>query len=172
MPSPKPKVLVCKLLAQIQRHDMISSDLSVIDTPIIKKALVALGSNYQSEFAFQITLDNFIVLGEVVMSDVIVGADYTQKTQSIYHNACVLLTLNIPCSFMQLSKYCKKIEMMCGRTHSLNQHNNIAMDLDILAVYTKELWQISQRRLPLKPYELIGLKQVAPFLDIETIGGY
>lgn len=127
---------------------------------MINQYVIALGSNHQSEIAFNIALNELKTLGEVNVSPVVIGVDFTGKTDRIYHNAVVVLTLFNPLAYDEFNLILKNIEKQCGRNHDKKQ---IPMDLDILAFYDK-VWQIVSKRLPFKAHEKKGLSEVAPFL--------
>lgn len=143
---------------------MISLDLSLMTTTDIAELVLSLGSNHQSQTAFQVAFEQLGQFGQMLMSDVTTSKDHTGRTNSIYHNACVLLVLNKPCGIGQLGSQLKHIEHLCGTNLSLKQQHIVPMDIDILVVKTYEGWRISQRRLPFKQHELIGLAQVVPHL--------
>ncbi len=126
------------------------------------EAVIAMGSNDDADRAFLLAIQALETLGQMTMSQTIVSPDFTQKTNHIYHNACVRLILKVPLSFFELKTALKNIESHCGRSFD---SSCVAMDLDILAVsYLPYQWHISQKRLPFKNHEILGLGQIAPFL--------
>lgn len=127
---------------------------------MINQYVIALGSNHQSEIAFNIALNELKTLGEVNVSPVVIGVDFTGKTDCIYHNAVAMIDLYQPYDYDEFNLILKNIEKQCGRNHDKKQ---IPMDLDILAFYDKA-WQIVSKRLPFKEHEKKGLFEVAPFL--------
>lgn len=131
---------------------------------MIKKYIIALGSNFNSELAFEIATQELHTLGDVLMSSTIIGKDFTGKTDRIYHNAVVFLTLFQPLDYDKFNGILKNIEKKCGRTDDKMQVSiQVPMDLDILAFYEND-WQIVAKRLPFKEHEKKGLFEVAPFL--------
>lgn len=127
---------------------------------MINQYVIALGSNHQSEIAFNIALNELKTLGEVNVSLVVIGVDFTGKTDRIYHNAVAMIDLYQPCDYDEFNLILKNIEKQCGRNDDPKQ---VPMDLDILAFYDKA-WQIISKRLPFKDHEKKGLFEVAPFL--------
>ncbi|MDO4699640.1 MAG: hypothetical protein Q4A69_02990 [Moraxella sp.] len=143
---------------------MVIKDLSLIAMPAIGAMVLSLGSNHQSETSFETAFGLLDGLGGFVASDITTSQDHTGKTNTIYHNACVLLTLDKWWDFCGLASRLKHIEHLCGTSWLLKQQNVVPMDIDVLAVKAQNDWQISQRRLPFKQHELMGLTQIAPFL--------
>lgn len=137
----------------------------------ISQLVILFGSNFDSENVWSITKSHLKNMGECYFSDITISPDYTKKTNLIYYNACILIQLNCLQHHQQLNSELKKIEIQCGRNRLQNNQlqinqvtiSQVKADLDILAVYTKN-WHISQRRLPFKEHERIGLLQIAPFL--------
>lgn len=127
---------------------------------IISQVVIAVGSNTDSDRAFAIMQHELLTLGEFVLSESVVGQDFTHKTDCVYHNACLKLTLTHPLPYDDLNQRLKYIEIQCGRT---KDGDKVAMDLDILAVYDG-VWHSVPKRLPFKQHEKAGLIQVAPFL--------
>lgn len=127
---------------------------------MINKYIIALGSNFNSELAFEIATQELYALGDMVMSSKIIGKDFTGKTDRIYHNAVVFLRLFHLLDYDELNDILKNIEKQCGRNEDKMR---VPMDLDILAFYDKD-WQIVSKRLPFKEHEKKGLSEVAPFL--------
>lgn len=119
-----------------------------------------MGSNFNSELAFEIVTQELYALGDMVMSSKIIGKDFTGKTDRIYHNAVVFLRLFHLLDYDELNDILKNIEKQCGRNEDKMR---VPMDLDILAFYDKD-WQIVSKRLPFKEHEKKGLGEVAPFL--------
>lgn len=140
------------------------TDLTLMTTPIIEMAVLSLGSNHQSQVSFDDGLIKLSQLGKPLLSEIIASVDYTQKTNSIYHNACMLLTLDKWWDFCQLRSQIKQIECLCGTSPTLKQQGIVPMDIDVLAVKVGEYWHLSQRRLPFKAHELVGLERIVPFL--------
>ena len=131
------------------------------DELMVRCLVIALGSHADSEHAFSIAKAELIKLGDVCHSSVVIGRDFTGRTQAIYHNACVHLKLDEPCSMGVICHKLKAIERLCGRT---DDRNAVSMDLDVLAVSDGHGWSISQKRLPFKAHERAGLSEVADFL--------
>lgn len=123
------------------------------------KYVIAIGSNTDSENALMTALSALCQYGEVVLSSVIVGRDFTGKTEQIYHNAVCVIELFEPCDYEAFNEVLKGIEKLCGR------HDNqcVPMDLDILA-YECGDWCMIKKRLPFKAHEKMGLSEVAPYL--------
>lgn len=136
-------------------------NLSIQSDFIVISFVVAMGSNHDVQHAFMSALKELRLLGKLTMSVKMVGLDVTGKTDLIYHNACAKIELHEPMSLMSLNERLKHIEMLCGRN---SEEALVAMDLDILAVFDGDVWQISHKRLPFKPYERVGLLEVADFL--------
>lgn len=135
----------------------------LFDRPVFQ-AVIAIGSNTDSELAFLSMKNELLKLGEFILSETIIGKDFTHKTENIYHNACLILKLNCPLLFNDLNQTLKKIEIVCGRK---KESDKVAMDLDILAInhdYDNGKWHIIPKRLPFKQHEKTGLLQIAPFL--------
>lgn len=127
---------------------------------MINQYVIALGSNHQSDIAFNIALNELKTLGEVNISSLVIGVDFTGKADRIYHNAVAMIDLYQSCDYDEFNLILKNIEKQCGRNHDKKQ---IPMDLDILAFYDTD-WQIIGKRLPFKEHEKKGLFEVAPFL--------
>ena len=127
---------------------------------MITQYIIALGSNFNSELAFEIATQELYTLGDMVMSSKIIGKDFTGKTDRIYHNAVVFLRLFHLLDYDELNDILKNIEKQCGRNEDKMR---VPMDLDILAFYEND-WQILSKRLPFKEHEKKGLSEVAPFL--------
>lgn len=123
--------------------------------------LIALGSNHNSEASFNLALDELKSRGEVDLSSVIIGKDFTGKTELIYHNAVLMIRLYEPMDYDNFNGLLKNIEKQCGRE---TDKKNVPMDLDILAYYTHDGWHLIKKRLPFKEHEKMGLSEVAPFL--------
>lgn len=136
-------------------------DLSSQSHLIVSAFVVAMGSNSHAEQAFVIAECELTSLGELQMSAKTVGLDFTGRTDSVYHNACAMVSLNEPMVFTDLYWQLKDIERQCGRVQG---GQGVPMDLDILAVFDGTVWQISQKRLPFKAHERAGLSEVASFL--------
>lgn len=115
-------------------------DLS--DELMVRSLVIALGSNADSEHAFSIAKAELIKLGNVRHSSMVIGRDFTGKTQAIYHNACVHLKLDKPCLMSVIYHKLKTIERLCGRT---DDRNAVPMDLDVLAVSDGHGWRISKK---------------------------
>lgn len=139
--------------------DNTMGDLS--DELMVRCLVIALGSNADSEHAFSIAKAELIKLGNVRHSSMVIGRDFTGRTQAIYHNACVHLKLDKPCLMSVIYHKLKTIERLCGRT---DDRNAVPMDLDVLAVSDGHGWRISKKRLPFKAHERAGLSEVAVFL--------
>ncbi|TWV80519.1 2-amino-4-hydroxy-6-hydroxymethyldihydropteridine diphosphokinase [Moraxella sp. VT-16-12] len=137
--------------------------MSFADTNITK-AIIALGSNLSDDtarqHAFDTTLDALSNLGEIKVSSVVVGKDFTAKTEHIYHNWVVSVALAQKTDDKTLKQTLKDIERICGRG---DKHQAVPMDLDLLAYYD-ERWIIVKKRLPFKEHEKKGLLMIAPFL--------
>ena len=71
---------------------MISLDLSLMTTTDIAEVVLSLGSNHQSQTAFQVAFEQLGQFGQMLMSDVTTSKDHTGRTNNIYHNACVCET--------------------------------------------------------------------------------
>lgn len=129
--------------------------------------IIALGSNLDSETAFAIAIKELQQLGEVLMSSIVIGKDFTGKTNRIYHNAVVFLVLCEPMTFNEFNFILKNIEKQCGRG---DDKIKVPMDLDVLASYDGG-WQVIRKRLPFKEHEKKGLQEVASFLldDVTSI---
>ncbi len=139
------------------------------------KYIVALGSNINSQHAFDVALGELGLLGDVAVSSVVVGKDYTNKTDLMYHNAVLMITLYQPLPCNDFDELLKKIEIKCGRKHQSHpkqnhddKHTNIPMDLDILAYHelsgAADQWKVIPKRMPFKQHEKKGIREVAPFL--------
>ena len=130
----------------------------------ITDIIIALGSNLSDESAIQSALTTTLTalhhLGDVVISPVVVGKDFTHKTELIYHNWVVSVALHQKIDKKTLDDTLKNIEKSCGRT---TDDLSVVMDLDLLA-YDDDGWIIIQKRLPFKTHEKMGLLKVAPFL--------
>lgn len=137
------------------------SDLSSQGNFTVSAFVVAMGSNSHAEQSFAIAEQELAVLGGVKMSVQTVGLDFTGRTKLIYRNACAVVELCEPMGFADLYKQLKHIERLCGREQD---RQIVPMDLDILAVFADDGWQISQKRLPFKEHERVGLLAVADFL--------
>ncbi|UNU73148.1 2-amino-4-hydroxy-6-hydroxymethyldihydropteridine diphosphokinase [Moraxella nasovis] len=131
---------------------------------LVSDVILSLGSNADSVRAFYIAKQALDQLGELMMSDRIIGKDFTGKTDKIYHNACASLRCHNPASIVQLSQNFKQIERLCGRSADNTIKQYVPMDLDILAVRINKCWYIHTKRLPLKAHERAGLSQVAQWL--------
>lgn len=148
------------LVANSTMNDVVNtlylqSNLNVISI------IIALGSNINHERAFATAIAELGKLGEVRLSSLTVGEDFTGRTTLIYHNACALISLYQASDFETLVARLKDIEKRCGR---VSGSQDVPMDLDILAVFDGTMWQISQKRLPFKAHERVGLSEVADFL--------
>lgn len=137
------------------------SYLLLQDNFIVSAFVVAMGSNTDAKRAFAIAECELTSLGELQMSAQTVGLDFTGRTDLVYHNACAMVSLNEPMVFTDLYWQLKHIERQCGRVQG---GQGVPMDLDILAVFADESWQISRQRLPFKEHERVGLLAVADFL--------
>lgn len=136
------------------------------DHPVVTvtKAIIALGSNLSDKAdiqrAFTITHHALNQLGDICVSSVVVGQDFTGKTAHIYHNWVVRVDLYQALTHQTLNTTLKDIEYACGRdAHAVL----VPMDLDLLAYYD-DGWVTIKKRLPFKAHEKKGLIQVAPFL--------
>lgn len=127
---------------------------------MISQYVIALGSNINSQHAFEIALMELKKLGEILVSSITSSGDFTGKTSLIYHNAVMMMTLDEPLIYDELNALLKDIEIKCGRT---DIKHIVPMDLDILAYYD-DIWCIVDKRLPFKLHEKRGLSEVAPFL--------
>ncbi|WP_066802048.1 2-amino-4-hydroxy-6-hydroxymethyldihydropteridine diphosphokinase [Moraxella oblonga] len=123
--------------------------------------IIALGSNVNSDTAFQIAIDELQKLGGVILSSVVTGGDFTGKTDLVYRNVVALITLSTPCDYDVFNEILKNIEKQCGRN---NDNTQVPMDLDILAFYQVDKWCVVKKRYPFKMHEKKGLNEVAPFL--------
>ncbi|MDO4896956.1 MAG: 2-amino-4-hydroxy-6-hydroxymethyldihydropteridine diphosphokinase [Moraxella sp.] len=129
---------------------------------MINQYIIALGSNHDSEISFKIALDELKTWGDVMLSSVILGKDFTGKTELIYHNAVMMISLYEPMTYDDFNELLKNIESKCGReNHSILKF--VPMDLDILA-YCDDDWHIIKKRTPFKDHEKKGLNEIAPFL--------
>ncbi|OPH35603.1 2-amino-4-hydroxy-6-hydroxymethyldihydropteridine diphosphokinase [Moraxella lacunata] len=133
---------------------------------MIHQYIIALGSNHDSEISFNIALDELKLWGNVDLSSMIIGKDFTGKTELIYHNAVMMIKLYKPMNYDNFNELLKSIETQCGREHD-NSFKKVPMDLDILAYYENDKWCIIKKRLPFKNHEKTGLIEVAPFLLID-----
>ncbi|MBE9590428.1 2-amino-4-hydroxy-6-hydroxymethyldihydropteridine diphosphokinase [Moraxella sp. K127] len=130
---------------------------------MIHQYIIALGSNHDSEMSFKIALDELKSWGDVDLSSVIIGKDFTGKTELIYHNAVMMIKLYKPMNYDEFNDVLKNIEIQCGREHD-NSFKKVPMDLDVLAYYENDKWFIIKKRLPFKNHEKTGLIEIAPFL--------
>lgn len=134
---------------------------------MIHQYIIALGSNHDSQISFNIALDELNVWGDVDLSSVIIGKDFTGKTELIYHNAVMMIKLYQPMNYDDFNDLLKNIETQCGREHDYLKKDifkRVPMDLDILAYYENDKWCIIKKRLPFKNHEKTGLIEIAPFL--------
>lgn len=129
---------------------------------MISQYIVALGSNNNSKMSFDVALTELKKLGDVVLSSVMVGKDFTGKTELIYHNAVMMISLYAPMVYDDFNELLKNVESKCGReNHGILKF--VPMDLDILAYYDDN-WKIIKKRTPFKDHEKKGLNEIAPFL--------
>ncbi|OPH36539.1 2-amino-4-hydroxy-6-hydroxymethyldihydropteridine diphosphokinase [Moraxella equi] len=139
---------------------------------MINQYIIALGSNHGSQMSFKIALDELKSWGDVDLSSVIIGKDFTGKTELIYHNAVMMIKLYKTMNYDEFNGLLKNIETQCGREHDNLKKDmlkkvailKVPMDLDILAYYENDEWCIIKKRLPFKNHEKTGLIEVAPFL--------
>ncbi|MFC0820806.1 2-amino-4-hydroxy-6-hydroxymethyldihydropteridine diphosphokinase [Moraxella marmotae] len=140
----------------------------------IQAVVLALGSNYQADAAFGVALEQLATLGVICLSDKNVAQDFTGRSRRLYHNACAYLLLNQATDYQTLNEQCKAIERLCGRDNAKKTAEfdyQVAMDIDILAVYAQGLWKINTARLPLKAHDIAGVAQVAAFLLADDLSG-
>lgn len=149
------------VLRVINNFSMVNIISKLSDELAATSLVVALGSNSDSERSFKIASAELSKLGTIQRSSLIVGRDYTGQTQDIYYNACVYLVLDSPWLMQKLHDVLKYIERSCGRHKG---EKTVPMDLDILAISDGQRWHISQKRLPFKEHERVGLAEVAEFL--------
>lgn len=127
--------------------------------------IIALGSNLDSKIAFDIATNALKKMGDMAMSSITMDKDFTGKTDCIYHNAVVFLSLFEPMMYDELNLVLKNIEKQCGRNDDKTQMSiQVPMDLDILAFYQADEWCVVKKRYPFKLHEKKGLIEVAPFL--------
>lgn len=128
--------------------------------------IIALGSNTNSEHTFMIALAELNQLGDTIISSIIIGKDFTGKTDLIYHNAMMMITLYEPLNYDDFNQILKNIEIKCGRIIHKDNIKFVPMDLDILAYHQNDYndWIIIEKRLPFKAHEKKGLDEIAPFL--------
>lgn len=136
--------------------------MSVNANPIINACLLSLGSNTEQQKLTQ-AVDKLATLGEICLSAIITGKDFTGKSKRLYHNACVFLTLSQTQNLSDLMADFKQIEQNCGRQYALND-DAVAMDIDILAYQIDGHWQFNPKKLPLKTHDRLGVGEIAAFL--------
>lgn len=133
----------------------------------VERLVIALGSNHQADTAFACALNELHELGEIHLSQVVMGQDFTGRSQRVYHNACAYIVLTKSMQYTDIENKLKQIERDCGRNPAkkcAEYDYEVAMDLDILAVYADGKWQMNPARLPLKSHDVQGVKEVARFL--------
>lgn len=133
----------------------------------VNELVIALGSNHNAQAAFTCAIKALQELGQVMLSEVICGKDFTGRSQRIYHNACAYILLTKAMQYTDIEQKLKQIERRCGRNPAkkcAEYDYEVVMDLDILAVRFDEEWQMNLARLPLKSHDLSGVEQVAGFL--------
>jgi 7,8-dihydro-6-hydroxymethylpterin-pyrophosphokinase (HPPK) len=136
---------------------------------MITQYVIALGSNSDGKISFDIAIAQLEKWGDVLLSSVVASKDFTGKTDLIYHNAVVVMTLYEPIDHNGFNLALKSIEKKCGREHDVlkidkTDEIKIPMDLDILAYYDDGTWHVIKKRLPFKVHEKKGLIEIAPFL--------
>ncbi len=133
----------------------------------VERLVIALGSNHQTDTAFACALHKLNKLGEIQLSQVVMGRDFTGRSQRVYHNACAYIVLTKSMQYTDIEHRLKQIERDCGRNPAkkcAEYDYEVAMDLDILAVFADGKWQMNPARQPLKSHDLSGVKEVAGFL--------
>lgn len=136
--------------------------MSVNANPIINACLLSLGSNTEQQKLLQ-AVDKLATLGEICLSAIITGKDFTGKSKRLYHNACVFLTLSQTQNLSDLMADFKQMEQNCGRQYALDD-DAVALDIDVLAYQTDNQWQYNPKKLPLKTHERLGVQEIAEFL--------
>lgn len=136
------------------------------DQPV-DRLVIALGSNHQAKTAFACALQELKKLGVMQLSQVVISQDFTGRSQRVYHNACAYIVMTKSMLYKDIETLLKQIERSCGRNPAkkcAEYDYEVAMDLDILAVFSDHRWQMNLARLPLKSHDLLGVQQVAAFL--------
>lgn len=129
--------------------------------------VIALGSNHDAKAAFTCAIKSLQEFGQMMLSEVICGKDFTGRSQRIYHNACAYIILTKTMQYTDIEQMLKQIERRCGRNPAkkcAKYDYEVVIDLDILAARFDERWQMNLARLPLKNHDIQGIKQVATFL--------
>lgn len=124
--------------------------------------LLSLGSNTEPAKLSQ-AVAQLNLLGQTTISKPITGKDFTGKSERLYHNACVLLTVNQAEKLPAMLATFKQIEQLCGRQVTPN-NDQVAMDIDILAYQIDGHWQFNPKKLPLKTHDRLGVGEIAAFL--------
>lgn len=129
--------------------------------------VIALGSNYQADTAFACAVSKLQKFGEMRLSLLVTGSDFTGRSQRVYHNAVAHIALTKSMQYTDIETTLKQIEQACGRDPAkkcAEYDYEVAMDLDILAASIDGQWQMNPARLPLKGHDMQGVRQVADFL--------
>lgn len=121
--------------------------------------LVVLGSNIHSDMYISRALDflhnsDFFDIIQPICTHI--SPDYTRKSQTLYHNQGIYITLKQATNFYEILIHLKEIELACGKYNHFKPW--VAIDIDILALYAHNSWYCIQERLPFKPHEIICLK--------------
>lgn len=125
-------------------------------TQSLQAVLIVLGSNDNAMVAMACAIGALGKLGQVHHLGQCQGADTKNRSKAMYNNQAVVVIFAIPIRGEVLGKHLKQIEQDCGRDERQNTAQfdyKVAMDLDILAVKTDNIWAVVRERYPFKDYE-------------------
>lgn len=82
--------------------------------------VIALGSNYQADTAFACAVSKLQKFGEMRLSLLVTGSDFTGRSQRVYHNAVAHIALTKSMQYTDIETTLKQIEQACGRDPAKN----------------------------------------------------
>lgn len=125
----------------------------------ILASLLVMGSNFNADINLTkalASLSNLEVIKEIQIINTHHSKDYKNVSPNPYFNQGLLIEFQDKVLLSDFINQLKLIEKKCGRMP--NALNEVALDIDILAVWIDN-WVWITERLPLKPYEVLCLTQ-------------
>lgn len=123
----------------------------------ILASLLVMGSNFNADVNLKkalALLSNLEVIKEIKIINTHNGKDYKNVSPNSYFNQGLWIEFQDKMLLSEFINHLKLIEKKCGRMP--NALNEVALDIDVLAVWIDN-WVWISERLPLKEHELICL---------------
>lgn len=144
------------MLSLLNIHQSLSKQLA--NQTFVLASLVVMGSNINADInltkAVEL-LSQLTLIKEIRLINTHHSNDYKNLSKNHYTNQGFLILFHQKVLLSDFMIHLKTIEKNCGRID--NECNEVALDMDILAVLADNHWYCIFERLPFKEHELICL---------------